>query len=202
LAHERPHKDKHPEADEPIPVSGKAEAAAGAPPVDDPPSEEAVLGEQLRKLTAEKEELLNTLVRRQADFDNFRKRVEKERLQERHKGIEYVIEQLLPVLDAFDNALVSASSSGSATEYSKGFELIRRQLWDVLAKQGVARIESVGKEFDPHVHHAIAKVETGEHADGTVVSELQPGYTLHGRILRPAMVRVASEPEKAAKFNN
>jgi molecular chaperone GrpE len=106
------------------------------------------------------------------------------------------------VLDAFDNALAAAGTSAAASEYAKGFELIRRQLWDVLSKQGVARIEAVGKEFDPHTHHAIARVETTEHAEGTVVGELQPGYTLHGRILRPAMVRVAAEPAKSAKFDN
>lgn len=168
----------------------------------DAPTEESALGEQLRKLTAEKEELLNTLVRRQADFDNFRKRLEKERSQERQRGIEHMVEQLLPILDAFDNALASAEQSGSASEYRKGFDLIRRQLWDVLSKQGVARIESVGKEFDPHMHHAIAKEETADQPHGTIVGELQPGYTFHGRVLRPAMVRVATEPATSSKFES
>ena len=149
--------------------------------------------DQIRKLSAEKDELRDTLLRRQADFDNYRKRVEKERAQERHRGVEHLVELLLPVLDAFDNALTAAKGSGDS-EYLKGFELIRRQLWDALSKQGLARIESVGKEFNPHVHHAIARVETTEQPDGTVVGELQPGYTFHERILRPAMVRVAAEP--------
>jgi molecular chaperone GrpE len=155
------------------------------------------LEDQIRRLTAEKDELRDTLLRRQADFENFRKRVEKERQQERHRGVEHLIELLLPVLDAFDNALAAAAAKDSATaEYAKGFELIRRQLWDVVSKQGLAKIESVGKEFNPHFHHAIARVETSEHADGTVVGELQPGYTFHERVLRPAMVRVAAEPER------
>ena len=200
MANDRHHKNKNDETAAAEPVEINSAAGPGETPGAVP--EEGALGEQLRKLAAEKEELLNTLVRRQADFDNFRKRVEKERSQERQRGIEHVIEQLLPVLDAFDNALASASSPGGASEYGKGFELIRRQLWDVLSKQGVARIDSVGKEFDPHVHHAIARVETAEHAEGTIVSELQTGYTLHGRVLRPAMVRVATEPEKSAKFDN
>jgi len=146
------------------------------------------------KLLAEKQELMSTLVRRQADFENYRKRVEKDRHQERHRGAELLIEQILPVLDAFDRAL-NGADTGANDEYRKGFELIRRQLGDALAKQGVVRIESVGKEFNPHFHHAIDRVETSEHPDGTVVEELQPGYLFHERVLRPAMVRVASAPD-------
>jgi len=169
------------------------QGAGAAPAVDGDPAAIS-LEDQIRKLTAEKEELRDTLLRRQADYENYRKRIEKERHQERHRGVEHVIELLLPVLDAFDTALASASKDSAAADYAKGFELIRRQLWDALSKQGLARIESVGKEFNPHVHHAIARVETTEQADGTVVAELQPGYTFHERVLRPAMVRVAAEP--------
>jgi molecular chaperone GrpE len=152
------------------------------------------LSEQIQQLQAEKQELLDTLVRRQADFENYRKRVERERHHDRHRGVELLVEHLLPVLDAFDRALAVHGDS-SSPDYLKGFELIRRQLWDTLAKQGLARIESVGKEFNPHLHHAIERVETTEHGDGTVIGELQPGYVLHERVLRPAMVRVAIEPE-------
>ena len=146
------------------------------------------------KLLAEKQELMNTLLRRQADFENYRKRVEKERHQERHRGVELLIEQLIPVLDTFDRAL-EGGDAGASAEYRKGFELIRRQLWDALSKQGLVRVESVGKQFDPHFHHAIGSVETSEHPDGSVVEELQPGYLFHERVVRPAMVRVASAPE-------
>ena len=171
--------------------SGAGAAAAGQREGDAPAGS---LEDQIRKLAAEKDELRDTLLRRQADFDNYRKRVEKERQQERHRGVEHMIETLLPVLDAFDNALASASKNTAAAEYLKGFELIRRQLWDLLSKQGLVRIESVGKEFNPHFHHAIARVETSEQTDGTIIDELQPGYTFHERVLRPAMVRVAAEP--------
>lgn len=180
--------------------AGKAEAnanAADAAAVGAGKGNEAPItsgfAEQLQKLQAEKQDLMNTLVRRQADFENYRKRVEKERHAERHRGVELLVEHLLPVLDAFDRALTGLDESASA-EYRKGFELIRRQLWDTLSKQGLKRIEAVGKEFDPHLHHAIERVETPEHADGTVVDELQPGYMFHDRVLRPAMVRVAAEP--------
>jgi molecular chaperone GrpE len=150
--------------------------------------------EQMQKLLAEKQELMDTLVRRQADFENYRKRVEKERHQENRRVAEVLIERLLPVLDAFETAL-AGTSDAAHPEYRRGFELIHRQLSDVLAKQGLTRIESVGKEFNPHFHHAIERVETTEHADGIVVGELQPGYMFHDRVLRPAMVRVASAPE-------
>jgi molecular chaperone GrpE len=155
------------------------------------PAAEAALSEQAQKLVAEKQDLTNTLVRLQADFDNYRKRIEKERGQERLRGIEIVVDQLLPALDGFDRALAADSDPGYA-EYHKGFELIRKQLWEVLAKQGVQRIESVGKNFDPNVHHAIEQVATDDYAEGTVIGEMQPGYTFHNRVLRPAMVRVAA----------
>ena len=165
----------------------------------------SISSEELQKLVAERDELKNTLLRRQADFENYRKRVERERLQERHRGAEVLIEQILPVLDAIDRALDSAKG-GSVEEYRKGFELVRRQLWDTLSKQGLTKIESVGQKFNPHLHHAIEMVETSDQADGVVVGELQPGYVFHERVIRPAMVRVASEPaskaSSAAKRDN
>jgi molecular chaperone GrpE len=153
--------------------------------------------DEFSKLLAEKRELMDTLVRRQADFENYRKRLEKERQQDRHRGVESLVEHILPVLDAFDRALAGQNDSATA-EYRKGFELIRRQLWEALAKQGLSRIESVGQEFNPHVHHAIESVETSEHSDGIVIGEMQPGYLFHDRVLRPAMVRVASAPEPSS----
>lgn len=155
------------------------------------PATEVAATEQTQKLITDKQDLTNTLVRLQADFDNYRKRIEKERGQERQRGIEVVVEQLLPVLDGFDRALAADDDPGYA-EYHKGFELIRKQLWDVLSKQGVQRIESAGKEFDPNVHHAIEQVATNDYPEGTVIGEMQPGYTYQNRVLRPAMVRVAA----------
>jgi len=175
-------------------VPGPAEETAteqGAP--DTLPVGDGSAAEQMQKLVAEKQDLQNTLVRRQADFDNYRKRVERERLQERQRGAEQVIEQVLPVLDAFDLALSGQSGAASA-EYRKGFEIIRAQLWNALAKQGLQPIEAVGKPFDPHLHHAIENVPTAEQPEGTVVGEMQTGYMLHDRVLRPAMVRVATAP--------
>jgi molecular chaperone GrpE len=168
-------------------------APAGQPDADPPASAsaEGAAGDPIEKLAAEKQDLTNTLIRLQADFDNYRKRIEKERGSERHRGVELLVENLLPVLDGFDRALAGHADPGYE-EYRKGFELIRRQLWDVLSKQGLQRIDSVGKDFDPNVHHAIEEVVSEEHPEGTVVGEMQPGYTFHNRVLRPPMVRVAS----------
>jgi molecular chaperone GrpE len=170
-------------------IAGEASPAQSAQATGKQPENAS---DQLEKLQAEKKELMDTLVRRQADFENFRKRVEKERAQERQRATESLIEHLLPVLDAFDRALAQSSDS-AYLEYRKGFELIRRQLWETLAKQGLVRIEAMDQEFNPHFHHAIERVETSEHADGIIIGELQPGYLFHGRVLRPAMVRVATE---------
>jgi molecular chaperone GrpE len=97
------------------------------------------------------------------------------------------------VLDAFDLAL-SGQSGGASPEYRKGFEMIRAQLWHALAKQGLQPIEAVGKPFDPHLHHAIENVPTADKPEGTVIGEMQTGYLFHDRVLRPAMVRVATAP--------
>lgn len=149
---------------------------------------------ELEKLLAEKTDLRNTLVRLQADFDNYRKRIERERHQERHRGAETLVEHLLPVLDAFDRA-ISAHPDAAHDEYRTGFQLIRKQLFDALTKQGLQKIETDGKRFDPHMHHAIERRETSDEPDGAILEELQAGYTFHGKVLRPAMVRVAVNPE-------
>jgi molecular chaperone GrpE len=177
-------------------INGDAEVAAGDPSATGESSGAATgnpLEEQLKALQAEKQELANTLVRRQADFENYRKRTEREKEQERHRGVEALIEALLPVLDGFDRAL-AAHGDAAYEEHRKGFELIDRQFHDILAKRGLVKIEAIGKEFDPNMHHAVDRVESADHADGVVLGVLQEGYLFHGRVLRPAMVRVAVHP--------
>ena len=156
------------------------------PPAGDPPSP----ADQLARLQAERDELMQTLVRRQADFENYRKRIERERQEEGRRGVGRILEELLPALDGFERAL-RAHDDPAYDEYRKGLELIYRQLWDTLAKHGLERIAAEGKQFDPHFHQAIERVETAEHPDGTVVEVLQDGYMFHGRVLRPSIVRVA-----------
>jgi molecular chaperone GrpE len=158
-------------------------------PADSPAGAET----EIAKLRAEKEELVQTLVRRQADFENFRKRTERDRHEEARRGVERMILDLIPVLDGFDRAL-QGHDDPSYEEYRKGVILIRKQLWDALARHGVQRIEAAGKMFDPHMHQAIERVESTDYEDGTIVAVFQDGYLFHGRVLRPAIVRVAVHP--------
>ena len=157
---------------------------------------------EVNKLATDLEDLRQTLLRRQADFDNYRKRIEKERAEDQKRTTGRVIEQLIPVLDGFEQAL-AAHKEAEYESYRKGFELIYKQLLDNLAKLGAERIDPVGKPFDPHLHQALDRVETRERDDGTILAVFQPGYVFHGRVLRPAMVRVAVHPSGASnKFAN
>jgi molecular chaperone GrpE len=153
---------------------------------------------ELAKLAADLEELRQTLLRRQADFDNYRKRIEKERSEDSKRATARVIEGLIPVIDGFEHAL-AAHREAEYENYRKGFELIYKQLLDNVTKLGVERIDPAGKPFDPHLHQAVDRAETTEHADGTILQVFQPGYMFHGRVLRPAMVRVAVHPNRASK---
>jgi molecular chaperone GrpE len=153
---------------------------------------------EMAKLSADLEELRQTLLRRQADFDNYRKRIEKERFEDSKRATARVIEGLIPVLDGFEHAL-AAHREAEYENYRKGFELIYKQLVDNMTKLGVERIDPLGKSFDPHLHQAVDRAETAEHKDGTILQVFQPGYVFHGRVLRPAMVRVAVHPSPASK---
>ena len=153
---------------------------------------------EMAKLTADLEELRQTLLRRQADFDNYRKRIEKERFEDSKRATARVIEGLIPVIDGFEHAL-AAHREAEYDNYRKGFELIYKQLLDSVTKLGVERIDPVGKSFDPHLHQAVDRAETMDHEDGTILHVFQPGYVFHGRVLRPAMVRVAVHPNPASK---
>ena len=152
----------------------------------------------VKKLAADLEDLRQTLLRRQADFDNYRKRIERERTEDGRRATARVIEGLIPVLDGFEHAL-AAHREAEYESYRKGFELIYRQLMDHVTKLGARRIDPLGKAFDPHLHQAMDRTETTEHADGTILAVFQPGYEFHGRVLRPALVRVAVHPGGASK---
>ncbi len=151
--------------------------------------EESPLAVECAKLRAEKQDLLQTLVRRQADFENFRKRIERDRHEEGRRGVERLIMDLIPILDGFDRAL-QAHDDPAYEEYRKGMMLIRKQLFDALARHGLERIDAAGKIFDPRFHQAIERAESNEYPDGFIVHVFQDGYMFHGRVLRPAIVRV------------
>ena len=186
-----------------IPIDGgrgeqeaeSSQASSDTPAGDPSTGGETSLSSELQKLRSEKEELMQTMIRRQADFENFRKRTERDRQEEGRRGVERLILDLIPVLDAFDRAL-QAHDDPAYEEYRKGITLIRKQLWDAIAKHGVQRIDAAGKIFDPHQHQAIERLESEEYPDGFIVAVFQDGYSFHGRVLRPAIVRVAVHPGK------
>jgi len=150
------------------------------------------------KLAADLGELQRMLVRRQADFDNYRKRIERERSDDSRRATARVIEGLIPVLDGFEQAL-AAHKEPAYEGFRKGFELIYKQMLDNLTRLGLERIDPSGEHFDPHFHQAVDRLESAKHSDGTILQVFQPGYVFHGRVLRPALVRVAVHKEGSAK---
>jgi molecular chaperone GrpE len=146
---------------------------------------------ELQKLKAERDSLLDRLARAQAEFDNARKRAVKEQQDFREFAAADAIRPLLPVLDSFERALQVKSEPG---DFRSGVELIYKQLQDALGKIGVRAIPAKGEPFDPHVHEAIEMVETSDAADHEELEEMQRGYKLKDRLLRPAMVKVARNP--------
>ena len=153
---------------------------------------------EMAKLTADLEELRQSMLRSQADFANYRKRIEKERFEDSKRATARVIEGLIPIIDGFEHAL-AAHREAEYENYRKGFELIYKQLLENVTKLGAERTDPVGKPFDPHLHQAMDRTETTEEREGTILQVFQPGYVFHGRVLRPAMVRVAVHPNPASK---
>jgi molecular chaperone GrpE len=148
---------------------------------------------ELEKVKSERDSLLDRLARAQAEFENARRRAAKEQQEYRDFAIADAIKSLLPVIDSFERALRVKSDSN---HFRNGIELIYKQLQDALAKLGVRAIPAQGEPFDPHYHEAIEMVETADAPDHQVIEELQRGYKLKDRLLRPAMVKVAKNPGK------
>jgi molecular chaperone GrpE len=148
---------------------------------------------ELEKVKSERDSLLDRLARAQAEFENARRRAAKEQQEYRDFAISDAIKSLLPVIDSFERALRVKSDS---KDFRNGVELIYKQLQDALAKLGVHAVAAQGEPFDPHYHEAIEMVETTEVPDHHVIEELQRGYKLKDRLLRPAMVKVAKNPGK------
>ncbi|HEX8472466.1 MAG TPA: nucleotide exchange factor GrpE [Pyrinomonadaceae bacterium] len=151
---------------------------------------------QLQKLSEERADYLDKLARRQADFENYRKRMERERHETYNRVVGDVVGRLLPVLDNLQRALaaedsVQKSESEEFRHFLHGVELISKQLSGVFADMGVEPVATVGQRFDPHVHEAIAAEESDEFVSDTVIAEIVRGYRLGDKLLRPAMVKVA-----------
>jgi molecular chaperone GrpE len=174
------------------PSDGDENASASAQSADSGSQPSGVEAE-LQKLKAERDSLLDRLARAQAEFENARRRAAKEQQEYRDFAASDAIKSLLPVLDSFERALQVKSEGG---EFRSGVELIYKQLQDALAKLGVQAIPAKGEPFDPRYHEAIEMVESTDVPDHAVLDELQRGYKFKDRLLRPAMVRVAKNPEK------
>ena len=176
------------------------------PPADDETSDESpqsaaqeqpvaagLYEEELRKVKAERDLLYDRLARVQAETENLRKRAAKEQTEFREYAAAEVVKSLLPILDSFDRAL----ETHAGDENFRGIELINRQMHDTLTKLGLRPIPAQGEIFDPHLHQAIQMVDTTDVEDNHIIEELQRGYKFKDRLLRPAMVRVARNPNKS-----
>ncbi len=163
-------------------------SADGAAPQPAPPDPLDQLRIERDGLKAERDELKELILRRQAEFDNFRKRTEKERSEYVQYAGSEIVRDVLPILDDFERAL---KNSGASPEYAKGVEMIYGRLYEALRKSGLEPLETEGKMFDPYLHQAVERVESKQAADGTILSEFQRGYNFKGKLLRPSMVKVA-----------
>jgi molecular chaperone GrpE len=153
----------------------------------------AELEAELEKARSERAAFLDRAARLQAEFDNFRKRNTKEQQEYRDYALADAVRTLLPILDSLDRAL--KTNAASLEDFHQGIELIDKQFHDALAKLGVLPVPAQGELFDPNLHQAVQMVETSETEDNHVIDELQRGYKLKDRLLRPAMVRVARNPK-------
>ena len=170
------------------PGDGASEPARSESPAAPAPDE-------LQKVRGERDALFERLARQQAEFENYRKRAGREQQDFRDYALADALKSLLPVLDSFELALKNASHGKDGASLRSGLELVRKQFQDALARLGVREIEANGAAFDPQWHQAVEMVETDRAQDNHVIEELQRGYKLKDRLLRPAMVRVARNPK-------
>ena len=151
--------------------------------------------EEIAQLKAEKDQLIDRLARLQAEFDNARKREAKERADAREYTVGSTVEPFLAVMDNFQLAL---KANGTADQLRSGVELILKQMEDALKGLQVTPVETVGAQFDPRIHEALGSIETAEFPDHQVLEEIRRGYKIRERLLRPAMVRIASNPAQVS----
>jgi molecular chaperone GrpE len=171
-----------------------ADGAPAATDASDPPAAEAspaaAESDAAAQLKRERDDYYERLLRKSAEFDNYRKRVERERREHADQEVTDLLQDLLLVVDDFDRALtVEVAEEDSA--YRKGVELIHAKLHDLLRRRGVTPIEALGTDFDPNVHQAVLHESSPDHRDGEVIGELRRGYKIGDRLLRPALVKVA-----------
>jgi molecular chaperone GrpE len=166
-------------------------ASGGGTAESDPPTDQAALVAERDRLQQENADLNDRLLRRQAEFDNFRKRAERERFEMLEYASIEAVKTILPIVDDFERALKIECAD---KEYVRGMEMIQQRLMESIRKLGLEPIEALGKKFDPNLHHAVSKVQSETHEDDEIVEEYQKGYQFKERLLRPAMVKVAVRP--------
>ncbi|MBI3084942.1 MAG: nucleotide exchange factor GrpE [candidate division NC10 bacterium] len=181
--------------DIPVSTSPEAPAASGAseaaPQAEAPPESPEALREALAAKTQEAERLQGRLLRLHAEFENYKKRMVREKAEFLKFAHEGLILEFLPILDNLERALASARAEAGSTPLLEGLEMIARLFRSVLEKAGVKPMEARGQPFDPGYHQAVAQVESSDQDANLVVEEIQKGYLIEGRVLRPAMVKVS-----------
>jgi len=151
--------------------------------------------QEIEALKKERDDLLDRLLRKQAEFENYKKRTDREKSDFMQFASADLMKELLNVLDSFDLALKNAATQTGGQNMLRGFELIYKQIQDTLARFGLKPIEAKGKTFDPHFHQAVSTQATDGVEENTVLEEMRKGYLLNGRLLRPAMVSVAAKKD-------
>ena len=148
-------------------------------------------GASVAELQKQRDQYYDRLLRKTAEFDNYRKRIERERVQQAEAAASDLLGELLPLVDDLERALNADAGSEGAEAYRRGVELIHHHLLELLRKRGVRPIEALGADFDPHFHQAVSHEAAEGRREGEVIEEFRRGYMLGDRLLRPAMVKVA-----------
>jgi len=169
-----------------------------SPELDEKLAEQAILQQSLEEAQKKSADYYDQLLRLKAEFDNYRKRVEKEKVESRQWGKQDVLMPLLSLVDVFEQALAQAENAKDVKQLTVGLEFLHKNFSSFLKSQGLTTIDGVGKPFDPHMAEAVDQVEVDEDQVGQVLDEIQKGYSFNGRVIRPARVRVgvAKQPDK------
>ena len=183
--------DVNPPAAEPGPGPAPEDARAARPEEAAEAEPAAAEAEPAADPAAERDEFRDLLLRKQAEFDNYKKRVERDRARANRQAERTLIVALLPLLDDFERALGAAAEGSGGDAWRAGMELIHRELLEILRKRGVTRIDTAGARFDPNLHEAVAYQAAEGRGDGEVIDEVRGGYRFGEELLRAAMVRVA-----------
>lgn len=172
-----------------------AEQPTETRPAEAPDAESSNLAE-LRKKAAERDQYLDLAQRTRAEFENFQKRNRNDREQERKYAYFPLVRDLLPVFDNLERALTASEQGNDPGSLAKGVAMVQSQFLDLLKRNGVTRIEALGKPFDPNEHEAVMQQPSAEHESNTVLQVLESGFTLHDRVVRPAKVIVSVKPRE------